>query len=228
MHATAAIPVAAIVVAGMLVSTIGAFEAPARIRSFRASWASSASRARSRSTPPVATGGVHDRPALCGFLISFGGPGARVRVRRAARDALDPRAQARFPTAVGEVEEGALSWKKVLEVSAFVRNNPVVLGCMTLDMMAVIFGGAGALLPRWRETYCTAGPREYGLLAAGIDLGAVAATVLLLGMRPVGRVGRVLSARCLAYGLAMIAFGLRADRSRSRSSRTRSRARPMA
>ena len=79
---------------------------------------------------------------------------------------------------------------------------------MTLDMLAVIFGGAGALLPAMARDVLHAGPREYGLLAAASDLGAVAATVLLLGMRPVQRIGRVLLGAVLAYGVAMIAFGL--------------------
>ena len=41
----------------------------------------------------------------------------------------------------------AISWSTVREGLRFVRRNPVVLGCMTLDMFAVIFGGATALLP---------------------------------------------------------------------------------
>ena len=206
MSVTAAIPVAAIVVAGMLVSTIGAFEAPARasllprivgLERF------------SRAVPihsAVATAAFMTGPALCGFLISFGGP-ALAYACDALLVTLSILALTTLPKAVGEVEEGALSWTKVLEGLRFVRNNPVVLGCMTLDMMAVIFGGAGALLPAMARDVLHAGPREYGLLAAASDLGAVAATVLLLGMRPVRGVGRVLLGAVLAYGLAMIAFG---------------------
>lgn len=206
MSVTTAIPVAAIVVAGMLVSTIGAFEAPARasllprivgLERF------------SRAVPihsAVATAAFMTGPALCGFLISFGGP-ALAYACDALLVTLSILALTTLPAAVGEVEEGAMSWTKVLEGLRFVRNNPVVLGCMTLDMMAVIFGGAGALLPAMARDVLHAGPREYGLLAAASDLGAVAATVLLLGMRPVRGVGRVLLGAVLAYGLAMIAFG---------------------
>ena len=206
MFATDATPVAAIVVAGMLVSTIGAFEAPAR--------ASLLPRIvglerLSRAVPihsAVATAAFMTGPAICGFLISFGGP-ALAYACDALLVTLSILALGTLPAAVGAVEEGALSWKKVLEGLRFVRNNPVVLGCMTLDMLAVIFGGAGALLPAMARDVLHAGPREYGLLAAASDLGAVTATVLLLGMRPVQRVGRVLLGAVLAYGLAMIAFG---------------------
>jgi MFS family permease len=206
MSATATTPVAAIVVAGMLVSTIGAFEAPAR--------ASLLPRIvglerLSRAVPihsAIATAAFMTGPAICGFLIALGGP-ALAYACDALLVTLSILALTTLPTAVGEVEEGALSWRKVLEGLRFVRNNPVVLGCMTLDMLAVIFGGAGALLPAMARDVLHAGPREYGLLAAASDLGAVAATVLLLGMRPVQRIGPVLLGAVLAYGLAMIAFG---------------------
>jgi MFS family permease len=207
MYATAAIPVAAIVAAGMLVSTIGAFEAPAR--------ASLLPRIvglerLSRAVPvhsAIATAAFMTGPAICGFLIAMGGPGLAYACD-ALLVVLSTLALATLPTAVGEVEEGAMSWRKVLEGLRFVKNQPVVLGCMTLDMMAVIFGGAGALLPAMARDVLHAGPRAYGLLAAAADLGAVAATVLLLGMRPVKRIGPVLLGAVLAYGLAMIAFGL--------------------
>jgi MFS family permease len=207
MYASATIPVAAIVAAGMLVSTIGAFEAPAR--------ASLLPRIvglerLSRAVPihsAVATAAFMTGPALCGFLIASGGP-ALAYACDALLVGLSILAVATLPSPVGEVDEGAMSWQKVLDGLRFVRNQPVVLGCMTLDMLAVIFGGAGALLPAISRDVLHAGPREYGILAASTDLGAVAATVLLLGMRPVDRVGRVLLGAVLAYGAAMIVFGL--------------------
>jgi MFS family permease len=206
MSATASMPVAAIVVAGMLVSTIGAFEAPARVSLLpRIVGLERFSRAVPIHSA-VSTAAFMTGPAICGFLIAFGGP-ALAYACDALLIGLSMLALATLPSAVGEVDEGAMSWRKVLDGLRFVRNQPVVLGCMTLDMLAVIFGGAGALLPAMARDVLHAGPREYGLLAAASDLGAVAATLLLLGMRPVQRVGPVLLGAVLAYGIAMIAFG---------------------
>jgi MFS family permease len=100
------------------------------------------------------------------------------------------------------------SWQAVREGLAFVRRSPVVLGCMALDMFAVILGGATALLPVFASDILRVGPSGYGLLAASLELGALAMALVLVVREPVGRAGPALLAAVAVYGLATIGFGL--------------------
>ncbi len=100
------------------------------------------------------------------------------------------------------------SWQAAREGLAFVRRSPVVLGCMALDMFAVILGGATALLPVYASEILAVGPRGYGLLTSSLEIGALAMSVLLLLRPTVRRAGPALLAAVVVYGLATVAFGL--------------------
>ncbi len=105
-------------------------------------------------------------------------------------------------------ERRAPSWQAVREGLAFVRSSPVVLGCMALDMFAVILGGATALLPVYATEILAVGPKGYGLLTSSLEIGALAMSLLLLARRPLERAGPVLFVSVAVYGLATIGFGL--------------------
>src|SRR5262249_28258122 len=90
----------------------------------------------------------------------------------------------------------------------FVRRHPGVLGCMVLDMFAVIFGGAAALLPIYARDILQVGPRGYGLLSASLEIGALLTSAVLVLRPPIRRTGRALLAAVAVYGVATIAFGL--------------------
>lgn len=100
------------------------------------------------------------------------------------------------------------SWQAVREGLAFVRRSPVVLGCMALDMFAVILGGATALLPVFANEILKVGPRGYGLLTSSLEIGALSMSLLLVLRRPVGRAGPALLWAVAVYGLATVGFGL--------------------
>ena len=106
------------------------------------------------------------------------------------------------------VERRAPSWQAVREGLAFVRRSPVVLGCMALDMFAVILGGATALLPVYADDILQVGPRGYGLLTSSLEIGALAMAVVMLLRGPVARMGPALFVAVAIYGLATIGFGL--------------------
>ena len=91
---------------------------------------------------------------------------------------------------------------------AFVRQNPVVLGCMALDMFAVIFGGATALLPVYANEILAVGPRGYGLLTSSLEIGALAMARAAAAAPPIDRAGPALLVAVAVYGLATIGFGL--------------------
>jgi MFS family permease len=103
---------------------------------------------------------------------------------------------------------GVLSVRGILEGLRFVRGNQVVLGCMLLDMLAVIFGGAVALLPIYATDILNVGARGYGLLSASADVGALVTSLALVVLPPIRRAGRALIAAVTVYGMATIVFGL--------------------
>ena len=112
-----------------------------------------------------------------------------------------------FVRAVREVaDRRAPSLQAVREGLAFVWRNPVVLGCMAIDMFAVVLGGATALLPVYRDLLAV-GDRGYGILASSLEIGALAMSGLLVVRGPVRRAGPALLAAVTVYGLATIVFG---------------------
>jgi MFS family permease len=102
----------------------------------------------------------------------------------------------------------AISWSTVREGLRFVRGNQIVLGCMTLDMFAVIFGGAVALLPIYATDILEVGPRGYGVLSAAMEAGALISSLALVALPPVHRAGHALLIAVIVYGIATIGFGL--------------------
>jgi MFS family permease len=102
----------------------------------------------------------------------------------------------------------AISWPAVREGLHFVRRNPVVLGCMTLDMFAVIFGGVTALLPIYATQILRVGAKGYGVLSASLEAGALLSSLALVALPPIHRAGRALLIAVGIYGLATIGFGL--------------------
>jgi MFS family permease len=146
-------------------------------------------------------------PALTGLLIAgFGVEAAYLAyVALVAGNALG----LRFVRPVRPAaERSPATWRAVREGLGFLRRSPVVLGCMALDMFAVIFGGATALLPVFAKDILGAGDVGYGILASSLEVGALAMSLLLVLRRPIDRAGRALLGAVAVYGVATVAFGL--------------------
>jgi MFS family permease len=101
-----------------------------------------------------------------------------------------------------------VSLAAIAEGLRFVWSRPVVLGCMTLDMFAVIFGGAAALLPIFANDILKVGVKGYGLLSSSLEIGALAMAFMLMLRPTVRRAGLTLLVTVALYGLATIVFGL--------------------
>ncbi|HLF78105.1 MAG TPA: MFS transporter [Dehalococcoidia bacterium] len=101
-----------------------------------------------------------------------------------------------------------LSSKAIKEGVAFVIKNQVLLGAMSLDMFAVIFGGAAALLPIYATDILNGGPTAFGLLTSSLQVGAFLMSFVLVAIPPVRRTGRALVYTVIAFGLFTIVFGL--------------------
>src|SRR5437667_2524662 len=146
-------------------------------------------------------------PALCGWVIAAADV-ASVYAVQAGLIAASLVALALMGTRRRAAAGGVVSLAAIREGLAFVRRNPVVLGCMSLDMFAVIFGGAAALRPIYATDILRVGPRGYGLLTSSLELGALVMSLALTILPPVRRAGAALLAAVGVYGLATIAFGL--------------------
>ena len=89
-----------------------------------------------------------------------------------------------------------------------VRRTPVLLGAISLDLFAVLLGGAVALLPVFAKDVLHVGPTGLGVLRSAPAAGALLAG-LYLARRPIARyAGRTLFAVVAAFGLSMMVFGL--------------------
>jgi Transmembrane secretion effector len=102
----------------------------------------------------------------------------------------------------------AASWASLLQGIHFVWHRKTVLGAISLDLFAVLFGGATALLPAFTRDVLHAGPEVFGYLRAAPGIGA-GVTALWLAFRPVSHhVGVSMFAGVAAFGVATVVFGL--------------------
>jgi MFS family permease len=103
---------------------------------------------------------------------------------------------------------GAATWEDLLEGLRFTWRRKTVLGAISLDLFAVLFGGASALLPAFTKDVLHAGPEVFGYLRAAPGAGAVI-TALWLAVKPVTRrVGLYMFGGVAIFGVATIGFGL--------------------
>ena len=102
----------------------------------------------------------------------------------------------------------AVSLAAIREGLSFVWRQPVILGCMSVDMFAVIFGGATALLPIYAKEILHAGARGYGMLTSSFEIGALAMAFVLMLRPPARNAGRTLLGAVVVFGMATIVFGL--------------------
>jgi MFS family permease len=90
----------------------------------------------------------------------------------------------------------------------FVFASPIILGTITLDLFAVLLGGATALLPQYAEDILHVGPSGLGLLQAALPSGSLLCALILAHRRPLQKAGRTMLWAVTVFGLATIGFGL--------------------
>ncbi len=106
------------------------------------------------------------------------------------------------------VGTGSPDLRSLLGGVRLVRRTPVLLGAISLDLFAVLFGGAVALLPVFAKDVLEVGPAGLGVLRAAPAAGALVAAVVLV-RRPIYRhAGRTLLTVVALYGLTIVVFGL--------------------
>lgn len=112
----------------------------------------------------------------------------------------------RKPIAHNNVQ--AKIWESVREGLRFVFSHKVMLGAISLDLFAVLFGGAVALIPEVAERILKVGPIGFGWLNAAIDIGS-ATMITLFTLYPMRRKqGQRLLVAVAGFGICIIVFGL--------------------
>ena len=101
-----------------------------------------------------------------------------------------------------------MSLKAFLTGFNFVFSNRIILGVITLDMFAVLLGGATALMPVYAKDILHVGPGGLGLLSAALPMGAILCGLVLAHRPPLQKAGRALLWGVTLFGLATIEFGV--------------------
>ncbi len=98
--------------------------------------------------------------------------------------------------------------KTVFAGVSFIRARPVLLGVASLDLFAVLFGGATALLPIFARDILRTGPWGLGLLRAAPAVGALLMSLWLTRRRISGHVGRRMFGAVAAFGVSTLVFAV--------------------
>ncbi|MDR3557731.1 MAG: MFS transporter [Syntrophobacteraceae bacterium] len=90
----------------------------------------------------------------------------------------------------------------------FIRSRPAVLGAISLDLFAVLLGGATALLPVYARDILHTGPWGLGLLRSAPALGALSMSIIIARCPMQRNIGHKMFAGVIVFGIATIIFGL--------------------
>lgn len=106
------------------------------------------------------------------------------------------------------LDKEPLSIKALSAGAKFVWQNQLILAAITLDLFAVLFGGATALLPIFAKDILRVGPIELGYLQAAPSIGALIMALILVHSPPLRKAGKALLLSVIGFGVVTIIFGL--------------------
>lgn len=146
-------------------------------------------------------------PAAGGFMIAWLGRAADVYVLDAASALVFFLLLACIASPRYVPSAEALGWRSFSAGAEFVWNNKVILGAMTLDMFAVLLGGAVAMLPVYAEDILHVGATGLGWMQAAPAVGALLMSFILAHRPPIERAGPTMLWTVAGFGAATIVFG---------------------
>ena len=111
-------------------------------------------------------------------------------------------------TAAAQAPADSRTWRELLAGVAFVRHDPAILGTISLDLFAVLFGGATALLPIYARDILHVGSLGLGVLRAAPAVGALLMTAVLAHRTISRRAGSRMFGAVIVFGLATIVFAV--------------------
>ncbi len=147
-------------------------------------------------------------PALAGILIAASGGATVVFLATVACTSTAWILFALLRPAARVVAAGATTWRDLVGGFRFMFRTRLLLGAAVLDMLAVLLGGATALLPVVAKDILHVGPQGFGWLRAAPSVGAIGMALLTAHLPPWRRAGRVLALAFAGFGGAIIVFGL--------------------
>jgi MFS family permease len=106
------------------------------------------------------------------------------------------------------VDRAPVSLQSLFAGIAYIAGRPPLLGVISLDLFAVLLGGATALLPIYARDILVTGPWGLGLLRSAPALGALSMSIFLARHPPQRHVGRIMFAAVVTFGLATMVFAL--------------------
>jgi len=101
-----------------------------------------------------------------------------------------------------------ITLKSLVAGFKFVFASRIILGTITLDLFAVLLGGATALLPVYAKDILRVGPSGLGLLQAALPSGSLLCALILAHRPPLQKAGRALLIAVIGFGLATVGFGV--------------------
>lgn len=113
-----------------------------------------------------------------------------------------------LPARQTPLNKGKATLDSLLAGIRFIRSRPDILGAISLDLFAVLLGGATALLPVFAKDILLTGPWGLGLLRSAPAVGALLMSLWLARFSVERKVGRVMFTAVGVFGVATIAFGL--------------------
>lgn len=103
---------------------------------------------------------------------------------------------------------GGSRWEMMKEGLAYVRDQKIVLGAISLDLFAVLLGGATLLLPAFAADVLKVGPEGYGVLRAAPGIGAAIVAIYLASHPVKRRAGVIMLTGVAIFGASTVVFGL--------------------
>lgn len=146
-------------------------------------------------------------PALGGFLIGLTGGATASFAVAAIGQLIFVATLSTLPAKVPPKRAEKRGAAEIFAGFSFIFGQPIFLAAITLDLFAVLLGGAVALLPVFQIDILHASATELGWLRAAPSLGALAMTVALGRTKPFARPGVTLLVAVAGFGLATIGFG---------------------
>jgi MFS family permease len=147
-------------------------------------------------------------PALGGFSIALFGSATGVYILSAIAALSCFFLTAAIKPQKTTFKKEPISLKSLAAGAEFVWNNQLILAAITLDLFAVLLGGAVALLPVFAKDILHVGPVELGYLQASPSIGALIMAALLVYLPPIRKAGPALLWSVVGFGMVTIIFGL--------------------
>lgn len=145
-------------------------------------------------------------PALGGFIIAWHRPAAYVFAASTSVVFLAVMTTVHLP-AVRRATTG-MNLRSVWSGASFIWRNRIILAAVSLDLFAVLLGGAVALLPIYAEEILGVGDVGFGWLRAAPAIGALAMGLILAHLPPMKHAGRNMLLAVAGFGAATVVFGL--------------------